>query len=53
MHPVGKKIIAAADSKLETFYRINPTLKGFIPVPQEILEIEQIIITRWFPFSRY
>ena len=35
------------DSKLGTYYRINPELKSFIPRPQVILEIERILITRY------
>ena len=35
------------DSKLGTYFSINPDLKSFIPRPQEILETERIIVTRF------
>ena len=45
------KIISAFEndnnSKLGTYYRINPDLKSFIPKSQTILEIERILITRY------
>ena len=35
------------NSKLATYYRINPTLEKFVPKPQNILEIERELTTRY------
>ena len=35
------------DSKLGTYYRINPNLNSYILRPQLILEAERILITRF------
>ena len=44
------KIINAADdpdSRLSTYYRVNPTLKPFVPKPQGLMEIERKLLTRY------
>ena len=35
------------DSKLGTYYRINPNLNSYVPKPQLILEAERKVITRF------
>ena len=45
------KFIAEAntdpDSKLGTYYRINPNLNSYVPRPQLFLEVERIVTTRF------
>ena len=35
------------DSKLGTYYRINPTLQKYVPNPQKIMELERELVTRF------
>ena len=35
------------DSKLGTYYRVNPLLLKYVPNPQPIMEIERDLITRY------
>ena len=35
------------DSRLGTYYRINPQLKKYVPCPQTILEFERTLVTRY------
>ena len=35
------------DSKLGTYYRVNPLLLKYVPNPQPIMEIERELITRY------
>ena len=35
------------DSKLGTYYRVNPMLQSYVPTPQSIIEIERELITRF------
>ena len=35
------------DSRLATYYRINPSLQPYVPKPQTILEIERKLVTRF------
>ena len=36
-----------ADSRLGTYYRVNPTLEKHVPKPQTVLEIERELVTRY------
>ena len=36
-----------ADSRLGTYYRVNPTLEKYVPKPQPTLEIERELVTRY------
>ena len=38
---------ADADSRLGTYYRVNPTLEKYVPKPQLTLEIERELVTRY------
>ena len=45
------KIVSAAvndaDSRLGTYYRVNPLLQKYVPNPQNIMEIERELVTRF------
>ena len=36
-----------ADSRLGTYYRVNPSLEKYVPKPQPTLEIERELVTRY------
>ena len=44
---ISSETEANSDSKLGTYYRINPLLQKYVPQPQVIMEIERIRVTRF------
>ena len=48
-HKIQSKCIIDVDgnSKLGTYYQINPTLSSYVPVPQTTMEFERELVTRF------
>jgi hypothetical protein len=44
---MGAALETDEDSRLGTYYRVNPTLEKYVPKPQPTLEIERELVTRY------
>ena len=36
-----------SDNRLGTYYGVNPSLEKYVPQPQNIMEVERILVTRY------